>query len=199
MITRQQTAVGSVTPLTKDGDDMSYGPYPWYNVPANNTSQNIAQQTQATYENYNKIKKFEDIGYFLMSYVVEGGIASKDATYNNQVDVTDIVVSLANNIITSDGTSFKTKIPTAIYYLDYSSDGRFDWGNTHPSGAAGTDYLTIAQVTTDAVGNVDVVTDMRGPIGGLRLKDGIGIPNLNIDGGNFTDTYFYPDYDGGEY
>lgn len=155
---------------------MSYGPYPWYNAPVNNTSRQIAKQTEVTYENYNKTKKFEDIGYFLIGYVVDGGLATKDATYNNQVDVTDIVVSLADNIITSDGTSFKTKIPNTIYYLDYSSDGKFDWGNSHPPGVAGTDYLTIAEVTTDAVGNVGVVTDKRDPLGDFRLKPGITIP-----------------------
>ena len=137
----------------------------------------ISKQVKTTYLDYKKIKGFEDVGYFLVNYVVSGGEVTKDITENNKVNVAMIVVVLNNDVQTREGTSFKTKITNTTYYLDFF-EGDFTWGTSHPSGTAGVDYLTIAEVTTDANGNVLNITDTRGPVGGFRLKSEYGLEEL---------------------
>lgn len=131
----------------------------------------IPDQAEVGYLDYKKLKGFNDVGFFLESYVNSGGEVTKNITYNNMVDVTTISASLANNVLAREGTSFKTSIPNTTYYLDFTASGDWAWGTTHPVGAAGTDYLTIAEVTTDDSGLVDVITDARGVVGGFRPKD----------------------------
>lgn len=127
----------------------------------------IAGQTNTAYENYKKLKTLVDVGYFLIDYVVSGGVVTKDVTYNNVANVTEIVAALDNDVTRREATSFKTIVANTTYYLDYMSSGDFNWDTAHYSGS----YLPVAQVTTDANKNVLVITDMRGEIGGLRLKD----------------------------
>lgn len=139
------------------------------------TSETAGQQVEVTYENYNKIKLFEDVGYFLLSYVVSGGSVTKNVGRNDMVDATQIVVSLRNNIMSRTGNSFKTSIKNTTYYLDFVSSGDWYWGITHPPGIVAKDYLTVARVTTDANGMVNVITDVRGTVGGFRLSDDYGL------------------------
>jgi hypothetical protein len=143
-------------------------PYPWAGAP--NTNSAIAAQTEASYFNYQKTKAFEDVGYFLQSYVVSGGVVTKNVTENNKIDVTDIVVSLSNDLMSRDGTSFKVTVPSTTYYLDFTSSGDWNFGTSHASGTSGTDYLPIASVTTDNNGMVLAITDTRGKVGGLVFK-----------------------------
>lgn len=160
---------------TKDGETMNYDPYPWnYYGRRPNTSQNIAHQTEASYLDYKKIKSFEDVGYFLMPYVVSGGFVTKDNKRNDRIDVSDIVVVLDDDVTERDGTAFKTKIPNTTYYLDFA-DGDFTWGTSHPPGTVNQDWLPIAEVTTDDFGNVSIITDTAGVRGGFRLKSEYGL------------------------
>jgi hypothetical protein len=145
------------------------------------TSAPISKQSEATYLDYVKIKEFEDVGYFLINYVVSGGAVTKNVTHNNMIDVSEIVVSLDDNVMHRDGVSFETSTPLATYYLDFTSSGDFTWGNSHPSGTSGVDYLTVAQVTTDASGNVNVITDTRNPFGGFRLSPGFPMPGYVLN------------------
>lgn len=132
-------------------------------------------QAQTTYEDYLKIKSFNDVGFFLQSYVNTGGEVTRDATYNNVINVTAISASLGDNVLARDAESFRTSTPITTYYLDFGVDGDWHWGTAHPAGVAGTNYLSIAEVTTDPVGNVVTVTDRRGEVGGLRLKSEFGL------------------------
>lgn len=129
-------------------------------------TEDIASQTETTYEQYKKIKSIVDLGYFLENYIVIGGVVTKDVTYNNIVNVTEIVVSLDDDVTRREATSFKTKVANTTYYLDYMSSGDFSWDTAHYNGS----YLPVAQVTTDANKNVLSITDMRGTIGGVRFK-----------------------------
>ncbi|MDQ6418674.1 right-handed parallel beta-helix repeat-containing protein [Paenibacillus sp. LHD-117] len=141
----------------------------------------IPAQTQTTYEDYKKIKGFEDVGYFLQAYVVSGGVVTPNVNQNDKVDVSEIVVSLNNDIIASGATTFRAKIKNTVYYLDFSKDGSFKWDTAHPAGTAGTDYLPIAVVTTKSNGMIDVITDARGPIGGFRLKNNFDLVGYATD------------------
>lgn len=138
----------------------------------------IANQTEVSYENYKKIKGFEDVGYFLISYVVSGGEVTKNITKNDTIDIADIVVSLGNDVMERPGTNFKSKIANTTYFLDFTKDGDWKWGTWHPSGTAGTDYLPIAEVTTDLHKNVLTITDKRGPTKGFRLKPDYMYPEI---------------------
>lgn len=133
-------------------------------------TEQIAKQFADGYADYNKLKTLVDVGFFLENYVVEGGEATKDATYNNKINVTEIVTSLDNDVTRREATSFTTKISSTTYYLDYQA-GDFKWGTSNPSGS----YLPIAQVTTDSNQNVSVITDMRGAVGGFRLLSEYGL------------------------
>ncbi|ULL14356.1 hypothetical protein DVH26_07775 [Paenibacillus sp. H1-7] len=136
-------------------------------------SEQIANQLSAFYPDYNKLKTLVDVGFFLENYVVEGGVVTKNIQRNDKIDVTEIVVSLDNDVTRREGTSFQTKIANVTYYLDYQS-GDFKWGTSHPSGS----YLPISEVTTDSFKNVSVITDKRGPVGGFRLLSDYGLTNI---------------------
>lgn len=139
------------------------------------TSEQAAAQAQTTYQDYKKIKGFKDVGYLLQSYVVSGGEVTKDIQRNDTIDVTDIAASIDNNIMARDGASFATSTLNTVYYLDFHKDGDWHWGTTHPTGTVGIDYLTVASVTTDSNGMVNVITDTRGPVGGFRLESEYGL------------------------
>jgi len=143
--------------------------------PFNGRYDPIAQQTEGNYQDYLKIKGFEDVGYFLQSYVVSGGTAAVNPTYNNTVDVSKIVVVLNNDVMARVGASFVSTVPSTIYYLDITKDGDWSWGLAHPLGVVGVDYLTVASVSTNVIGNISTVTDLRGVVGGFRLKDDYGL------------------------
>ncbi|WP_127580182.1 SGNH/GDSL hydrolase family protein [Paenibacillus koleovorans] len=138
----------------------------------------IPQQAQITYEDYKKIKGFEDVGYFLISYVVNGGVATANVTRNDQIDVTDIVVSLNNDIMARTGTSFRTRTASTAYYLDFTKDGDWSWGTAHAEGTVNVDYLAVAEVTTDSNKNIDDIIDRADPRGGFRLGEDYPLPDL---------------------
>lgn len=134
----------------------------------------VSQQAKATYEDYKKIKSFKDVAYLLEDYVISGGVVSKDTLRNDTVHVTDIVVSLNDNMMSREGQSFQTTVPSATYYLDFYKDGDWRWDVSH-EGTANEDYIAIAAVTTDAHGLVQTITDLRGHVGGTRFKDEFGL------------------------
>lgn len=134
------------------------------------SSVNIAQQTSATYADYKKLKTLVDVGFFLQNYIVEGGVVTKDVTYNNMIDVTEIVVSLDNDVTRRQATTFKTTIANVTYYLDYKA-GDFTFSTSHPTGS----FLPVAEVTTDSNKNVSAITDKRGIVGGFRLLSSYGL------------------------
>lgn len=139
------------------------------------TSEQAGEQAQVTYEKYKKIKSFQDVGYLLSYYVVSGGEVTKNIKRNDIIDVMDIVASLDNNILSRDGTSFETKTSNTLYYLDFEKTGDWHWGTVHAPGVTGEDFLTVAEVATDALGMVSLVIDKRGYVGGMRLKDEYGL------------------------
>lgn len=135
-------------------------------------------------------------------FVVSGLVASKNATVANQLDVTagTAVLKQANGAyITRDiaASSFTTSV-ASIYYLDLNPDGTYSWG-TAPSTQA--NYLPIAEVTTDASGNISTVTDKRlwrypwslGPSFYYRVRVGWDVTTssttpVNINKGGWGDT-----------
>jgi len=137
-------------------------------------SENIAQQTQTVYDDYNKLKKLVDVGYFLEDYVVSGGVVTKDVTYNNRINATELVAALDNDVTRHEAISFTTTVASATYYLDYKTGGEYSFETSHPSGS----YLPIAEVTTDVNKNVSAITDRRGDVGGFRLKSGYMYPEI---------------------
>lgn len=141
------------------------------------TPENIAGQLSGNYANYIKQKRMEDVGHFLQNYVVDGGGVTQDPTYNNRIVAEEIVVSLNGDVMRRDGQWFTTRFPLATWYLDFGKDGDWNWSTSHPAGTAGTDYLTIATVTTNSLGNVSTITDTRGHVGGFLLKDEYGLEN----------------------
>lgn len=100
---------------------------------------------------------------FASGFVLSGMIASKNATKANQLDVAAgaCYVQQADGGLrrfTPAAASFTTSLASAVYYLDFQPDGTYSWGTAHSNQAG---YLPIAEVTTDAAGNIFTVTDKR--------------------------------------
>lgn len=96
-------------------------------------------------------------------FVLSGVTCAKDGTIANQLDV----ASGEAYLIQTDGTlarcdvaatTFTTSALSTTYFLDLNPDGSWSWGTAH-SGV--TNRMFIAQATTDASGNILVVTDNR--------------------------------------
>lgn len=141
----------------------------------NFVTEQAGQSAEVTYENYKKIKSFEDVGYLLQDYVISGGEVTKDLFRNDIIVVTDIVVSLNGDVMRRDGSSFSVSVPNTAYFLDFTADGDWHFGTAHAAGTVNEDYLAIAEVTTISAGLVKVISDMRGHVGGFRLKDEYGL------------------------
>lgn len=154
---------------------MSYNPYPWAYPNLPNTSVPIAGQTESTYLNWKKTQEFDNVGWFLDPYVVEGGYVTKNAKQNDRIDISLTEFVLDNALQQRQSIQgIKLKSPNSTYFVDiYQGDYWVD--TSHPSGTAGQNYLTLATVTTDAIGNVDVITDSAEPRGGFRLKSQYGL------------------------
>lgn len=96
--------------------------------------------------------------------VLKGGVATKDGTTANKLNVTTCT---AIQKVTSTGyidrvdlatVSKTTTLANATYYLDIVPGAAdFTWGTAHPSG----DYMQIATVTTDVNANISTVVDNR--------------------------------------
>ena len=90
-------------------------------------------------------------------------VATKDGTFANQLDVTGGVAWLRQadqslGRVAENATTFTTVQINSTYFLDLNPDGTFSFTTSH-SGQP--NYLPIAQVTTDASGNIAAVTDER--------------------------------------
>lgn len=96
------------------------------------------------------------------SVVLSGGVATKDATVPNQLDVTACTVYFGTgqrvSFPASQNGQFTTSTANATYYLDVNTDGTTSWGTSHSIKPG---YVTICSVTTDANGKISTVTDMR--------------------------------------
>lgn len=139
-----------------------------------NTSETVAKQTQTTYEQYDKIKSFVDLGYFLEDYIVDGGIATKDVTVNNVLQVSDVIASLKGDVVRRQATSFTTSTPSTNYYLDFGDNGDFHFGTSHYNG----NYLPLAAVQTDMNGNIQWIVDKRGSLNGFRSRQSANFTNM---------------------
>lgn len=137
---------------------MPYNKTTWVQgvTPANATNMNNLE-TQ-----YDQATKSFPAGFFT-AFVVLGLIATKDGTIANLLDVTSGTAWLTQ----SDGTLHQQQIAAftettaalnATYYLYVQPDGTIYWSTTN---APATNSLAIAQVTTDASGNILAVTDER--------------------------------------
>lgn len=96
--------------------------------------------------------------------VITGGVATKNGSTANQLDITAIKAIqrvAATGYIDRVELSAKTKttvLAGTVYYLDLEDAAAdYTWGTSHPAG----DYIPIAEVTTDASANISVVTDVR--------------------------------------
>ena len=99
----------------------------------------------------------------LTPFVLSGLVVSKDGTVPNQIDITAGVAyprqsdgSLLRQALVA--ATFLSSVPSTTYYLDLNSDGSWSWGTNHSTQS---NYLTIAQATTDASGNIATVNDER--------------------------------------
>jgi len=116
------------------------------------------------------------------SVVLSGAVATKDATTATQLDVTAAILYFASgDRISFPSATFATATASTTYYLDYNPDGTTSWGTAH---STQTGYVPIAQVTTDASGNVSAVTDERPTTVGFfhsaTAVDGSKMVNLPI-------------------
>lgn len=140
---------------------MPYTPTTWVSgsTPVDAPEQNNleTQYTEAT----NSIE--QDL---LTAFTISGMVCTKNGTNAKQLDVTAGVTLIKQ----TDGTlrrratsasttnQFLTATPSTTYFLDLNPDGTFSWGTAH---SAVTNHLTVASVTTDASGNINVITDTR--------------------------------------
>ena len=119
--------------------------------------------------------------------VLKGGVATKNGTTANQLDITATTVLMKD---TSTGYISRVEISTpsksttlanATFYLDVALNATdYSFGTSHPSG----DYIALAEVATDGSGNIATVNDVR-PLTSTMLSgmDGkILIPGANVTG-----------------
>lgn len=99
----------------------------------------------------------------LTAFVLSGGVATKDGSIANQLDVTQCAYfgfqadsTLRRRVVLA--ANYTTSTPSTTYYLDFNVDQTVNWATTHSAVA---NYLAIAQVTTDGSGNILAVTDKR--------------------------------------
>jgi hypothetical protein len=96
--------------------------------------------------------------------VMQGGVATKDGTQANKLDITAVTVLQR---VTSTGyidrvdlaaSSVTTSLASTTYYLYVvPAATSFGWSTAAPTG----DYVMLAQVSTDGSGNISTVTDQR--------------------------------------
>lgn len=142
---------------------------------ARSVSEQAGSQAEVTYQDYKKIKGFEDVGYLLQDYVISGGETVANPLRNDTIDVSEIVVNLNNDVMKRDGTSFTVTVPSTTYYLDFTKDGDWQFGTAHADGTVNEDYLAIASVSTTSAGLIGTIIDARGVVGGTRFKDEFGL------------------------
>ncbi len=113
---------------------------------------------------------------FSSGFVIIGMDSSKDATILNQLNVNPGSCYVKQ----TDGTLrrfeltksiFITSEVSSTYYLDFQPDGTYSWGTAHSTQS---NYLPIAEITTDSSGNISTVTDKR------ILVPGIGKVNASF-------------------
>lgn len=100
---------------------------------------------------------------FAGGFVVSGMVASKNGGIATQLDVTSgicYVQQASGGILrfTPDADNFATADPSTTYYLDFQPDGTYSWGTAHSAQA---NYIPVAEVVTDVLGQIDTVTDDR--------------------------------------
>ncbi len=100
----------------------------------------------------------------IAAFVYSGLVSTKDGTTATQLDVTAGVAFLVQTDGTlrrrapTSSTQSTSGNPSTVMYLDLNPDGTWSWATTH-SGVS--NYLTVAQVTTDSSSNILTVTDER--------------------------------------
>lgn len=147
-----------------------YGPYPWAFPARPNTSVPIAGQTEATYQNWKKTQQFDNVGLFLINYVVSGGYVTKNIKKNDRIDISYTEFVLDSSLQKRDAVQgIKLNNPNSTYFVDiYQGDYWID--TNHPPGTEGENYISLATVTTDEVGNVNIISDVVNLRGGLITK-----------------------------
>lgn len=127
----------------------------------------------------------------LQPFVFSGLAATKDGTVNNQLDVTAGVAFLiqTDNTVRYRSTSastpgqFTTSAISAVYFLDLNPDGTWSFATSHSAQA---NYLSVAQVTTDASGNISTVTDER--VTTINFFSGALATGMSINGNAVVTT-----------
>jgi len=100
---------------------------------------------------------------FAGGFVVSGMTSSKNAGIATQLDVTSgicYVQQASGGILrfTPAADDFATADPSTTYYLDFQPDGTYSWGTAHSAQA---NYIPVAEVATDVLGQINTVTDRR--------------------------------------
>ena len=99
----------------------------------------------------------------LTPFVLSGILPTADGSVPNQVDVQAGIALLRQ----TDGgllrqgltaATFLTSVPSTTYFLDLNPDASYSFGTSHSTQS---NYMPIAQVTTNVSGNITAVTDMR--------------------------------------
>lgn len=111
-------------------------------------------------------------------FVYSGGVCTIHGGAPKQLDVTTCVyyVTQADGTLrrrSVSATNFLTVTASTTYFLDYNADGTTSWGTSH----SGATHVTIASVTTDGSGNINVITDTR-PTAVNQFPSAIGAPQF---------------------
>ena len=120
-------------------------------------------------------------------FVFSGLVATKDGTTATQLDVTAGVAFLIQTDSTlrrrapTSSTQSTSGHPSTVLYLDLNPDGTWSFGTSH-SGV--TNYLPIAQVTTDGSSNISTVTDERNLT--LNFFNGMAGSTYQVNGVNLV-------------
>lgn len=163
---------------------MPFTPTTWTNGV---TAANSAHMTNTDTQYTEATNSFEQD--LFTAFVLTGGVATKDGSIATQLDVTQCTYfalqsdsTLRRRVVAA--ANYTTSTPSTTYYLDFNPDQTVSWATSH-SGVS--NYLPIAQVTTDGSGNIATVTDKRSKTAAL-LATLIGLLGLPPAGVTFDHT-----------
>lgn len=95
------------------------------------------------------------------SFIYSGGLGTKDPNTANFLNVSACVAYFRNENgilrITTEANSYTTTLVNTVYYLDITEGGALHFSSTRPPD----EYMALAEVLTNATGNIETVTDKR--------------------------------------
>jgi len=112
----------------------------------------------------------ESLGFFLENGVIFGGELTLLPNDSTALRVSEMIISFERSLLrVNEKTITLPPSGAAVYYLDFTEDNGFTFGQAHP----GQPYIPLWTVNTDASGKVVAAGDRRGSVGNVKIRPGL--------------------------